>query len=322
MIKKIILCFVLLASVCGCSNSQSKNNYLSIDGGFIFDKENTTLNLINEDLEESETYLVVVYTVNNTTDENWEDDFFWSDQVTLTIDKNEYSEANLEFDSLAQEFIDICGYDTTYIKSILAKSSNQIVSIFNINQEVINEDTSFTLNIKFDDVTESAEINYSELVKTNNFDTIVTDISGIDYRDTLSFPKYIEYLCDVYQLIKTSYNCILTELYGYDSSQGDGISMLQTSKELWESSKNNSVSIISNGTTDYYAIGEKDYTLERINELFPDYYEDVKAIYDAYEIAFSLTELDGNKYNTNIEAINSITDELSRLITDFDVSVY
>ena len=107
MIKKIILCFVLLASVCGCSNSQSKNNYLSIDGGFIFDKENTTLNLINEDLEESETYLVVVYTLNNTTDENWEDDFFWSDQVTLTIDKNEYSEANLEFDSLAQEFIDV-----------------------------------------------------------------------------------------------------------------------------------------------------------------------------------------------------------------------
>lgn len=309
----LIICSLLVLG--GCSNKES---YVTIDKAFILNKDSTELNFENDKLEDVETLFGVVFEIENKSDNNWEDSFFWSDGIELTIGENKYEEYDGEYNSIIKEFYDNSGYDNSSLEKILATDSKKILTIFKINNKL--NDEKIKLNVKFADIEESIEIGNENIMNINEFDSFVTEVSGLDYRDKISIKKKISYILDIYQMIKLSYNNILLELNGVNSKQG--MEMLKSSKNIWDSTKNSSMSIVSNGETKYYSINNDGYSLDRIKELYPEYYEAFNEIYNAFDIAFTLDEYDGDKFNNNIQYINGISDELTSLCEAFDVSPY
>ncbi|WP_195542749.1 zinc-ribbon domain-containing protein [Massiliimalia timonensis] len=262
---------------------KTEANYIQSKGIYLLDKENTELDFTKDKLEQNENYLVVVFDIDNSTNKNWEDKFFWSEGIKLKLGENVYTEYH---DSeLIREFQKNSGYKNSNLDTILADSHNRLTAVFRINSVDINDDLEGTLKVDFDyQCIGKIHFTDTDIKSFKFFDDILIDVDGEDYQVARSVSKRIEYLKAMQKLFETTaYICA--------DDVDVGAEKLVESKQVWEGTKMGGISITSKGkepdpSFNYDYFGSPDlpkYDAEKVKKFYPEIGEKLSTFYSNFD---------------------------------------
>lgn len=251
--KKLLLCLLMVfASVelVGCSKDE---NYIT---GMTVYQWNKKSNEIKQELNENQELLVAVVDLSNTSDKNWEDRFFWSDGVELTLNQNEYETPDKYDYKLLSEFIENSGYSDVYtLNEIYAQDTKKIILPFIVNRVDTGSGVNGTVYVNFDDNYSKMEFNYDDVKMFDLYDEILIDQSGEAYQMVKSLNKRMDYYMGIMKSAQLAYqNISIENALGYVPNGGkDGKTMLKEVKGLWDLTRKNGNSITGDGTNNFHA---------------------------------------------------------------------
>lgn len=172
MRKKLFtfLCLLMILTVVGCSSSSTSTENSKTDKYFkvigIYYNENNVLKSPDDGV--SRNWINVVYEINNTSNKNWNDDFFFGDGVNvLTVGSNEY-EYNYDNTSYyAKEY----GFKTPDDdREIWAGAKMRYFVNFVVNQKDIKKGMEGKFYIKYNDMEYTYNYTYGDLKKYTSED--------------------------------------------------------------------------------------------------------------------------------------------------------
>lgn len=155
--KKIILLMLSILLV-GCSISKTNdktNEYFNVIGIY-YDKINE-----NDNSNEVENLVKVVYEINNTTDVNWEDEFFFGSEVNvLRLGKNTYSYNQSDTSYIGPLYgFKVPGRDTT----VWAGTKSIYLASFVVNKNDLKEDMTGQFYVKYNGMEYRYEFGYDDM---------------------------------------------------------------------------------------------------------------------------------------------------------------
>lgn len=153
----LILCFCLIVCSIDTENDDNSNNESIKVIGVYYNEDDKTVN--PEDGVERN-WINVVYEINNQTDENWKDDFFWSsDSNTLTIGSNDY-----EYDKGTDGLAILYGFSVPSKNSeIWAGAKLTYLVRFVVNQSDIKKEMEGKFKVEYNGKIYTYEFNYDDL---------------------------------------------------------------------------------------------------------------------------------------------------------------
>lgn len=264
MMKKVLITllvlFVITSSGCSASKDFKNDNakkdvnedILEVKGIYKLDKNTASqkFDLSNDKLEDMRTYLIAIVDITNNSDENWEDYSFWGLEDTLSINKNKYSFAQIEYQTMLYDFIENCGYKSyENIEEIYSGETVRIILPYIINENDIEKDLKGKLSLSFSENECEYDFNYKKVKPISLYDEILIDIDGEDYQIYKSLPKKIELCKSVLQMTALAYQNVSIGQNYNNSMYEQGKQMLANTKTIWDKTLIQGFSV---GTTNYY----------------------------------------------------------------------
>jgi len=138
-----ILCLFLVGCNVGNTRKESYDRYFNIVG--IYKRYDT----VTDESGVERTWIHVVFDINNSTDENWEDGFFWNtDQHVLTIGDNTYENNQANTDYFAEKY----GFTSLYIDEIWSGGKCRFYLNFIVNKKDADNISDGNIMIRYGDM--------------------------------------------------------------------------------------------------------------------------------------------------------------------------